>query len=97
MVKDKKQFRKKFLHMGGGCNCPEPVYSDEGYCVDCEVEGKVIKTRVESHTHMTDRGRRRDSWDVITLKCPKCKKTGEIEGYISEKDLTFTSMSQPDG
>jgi len=92
----KKQFIQKFLYMGG-CNSPQPVYSDEGYCVDCDVEGEVIKKEEESNRIVTDRGPRLDSWDVINLKCPKCKKTGKIEGCVSEKDLTFTSMSQPDG
>ena len=93
----KKQFKQKHLGWGGSCNNPSPIYSNEGYCVDCGLEGEVIKKEECAERVFTDRGPRLDSWDVITLKCPKCGKTGDIQGYIFEKDMTFTSMSQPDG
>jgi phage FluMu protein Com len=69
------------------------IWSSNVFCDKCKIVAKRILIEHKSSSSVDERGTLITSWDEITIKCRRCKKTGVYNDNYREEDGTYYSNS----
>ncbi len=88
-------FFRKREGWGGTIREREAILSKDAFCEKCQIKADRIKVEPKGHSECSDSGGRLGTyWDEITVKCPKCKRTGVYTDNHREEDESYYSNEE---
>jgi len=70
------------------------IWSSNVFCDKCKIVAKRILVEPKSSSSVDERGTLITSWDEITVKCRRCKRTGVYSDNYREEDGTYYSNEE---